>query len=127
MDQSNKELKQTLINYYSKLSFRNSIELTERIKANDWWIKEPYRLKVQSNVSKIGYWFVILMISITIAISIKGSVNLWQISIPILSTFLFVLSIALLIKTASQVEEKLRLFEVMKLAFDKVEVLDSII
>lgn len=127
MDQSNKELKQTLINYYSKLSFRNSIELTERIKANDWWIKEPYRLKVQSNVSKIGYWFVILMIGITIAISIKGSVNLWQISIPILSTFLFVLSIALLIKTASQVEEKLRLFEVMKLAFDKVEVLDSII
>lgn len=127
MEKQNELLKQTLIRHYSRLSFRNAFELSERIKENDWWIRETYRLKVQSNIAKIGYWFAIIMIGITIIISIKVSGNLWHINVPILSTFLFVFSIGLLIKTASQVEERLRIFEVMKLAFDKVEVLDSII
>jgi len=119
MEQDKKELQQTLILQYSKLSFRNSIELSERIKQNDWWIKETYLLKVASNVTKITYWFVIVMIVIIIVITIKVSGNLWHISVPVFSTFLFVFSIGLLIKTVSNVEERLRMFEVMKLAFQK--------
>jgi len=127
MEQQNELLKQTLIKQYSKLSFRNSFELTERIMENEWWLKETYRLKVQSNIAKIVYWFAVIMTGITFIISIKVSGNLWQISIPILSTFLFVFSIGLLIKTVSGVEERVRLFEVMKLAFDIVIIKNPII
>lgn len=127
MDQINKELKQTLLQQYSKLTFRNSFELSERIKENNWWLRETYRLKVQSNIAKIGYWFAILMVGIILIVSIKVSGNIWLISVPILSTFLIVFSIGLLIKIVSQVQERLRLFEVMKLVFEKVVVKDSII
>jgi len=127
MEQQNELLKQTLIKQYSKLSFRNSFELTERIMENEWWLKETYRLKVQSNIAKIVYWFAVIMTGITFIISIKVSGNFWQISIPILSTFLFVFSIGLLIKTVSGVEERVRLFEVMKLAFDIVIIKNPII
>lgn len=127
MEQFDKKLKHTLIQQYSKLSFRNSIELSERVKENDWWIRETYRLKVQSNISKIGFWFAIIMVGVIFIISFKVSGNFWQISIPFLSTFLFVFSLGLLIKTVSQVGEKLRLFELMKLVFNIVVENDSII
>lgn len=124
MEQNNRELKLTLIQHYSKLSYKNSYELSERIKQNDWWIKETYRLKVQSFVAQFGYWFAIFIVSGTFIITIIDSRNIWHNNVSII----FLLSIVLMIKTVSNIEERIRVFEVMKLAFQKKEdIVDKVI
>jgi hypothetical protein len=125
MNNLNNDLKHTLIKQYSKLSYQNPFELMERIKQKEWWEKETYKLKVQSNVAKIGFWFIVVCFVFLILFrSAKGSGQVLNSSLPILS----VISIVLFLKTEASIKERVRLFAIMQLTLrEKEKVVDSIL
>lgn len=124
MEHPNNDLKQTLIKQYSILSYKNPFELTERIKQKEWWVKETYRLKVQSQFSIVGYVFILLCLGSYIVSTFKASGSFWNITIPFTTIFIFLI----IIRSLCHIEEKVRLFTVLQLAFEeKKEVVDSIL
>jgi len=115
MDQKNEQLKQVLIKQYSKLSSTSETELTEKIQTVYWWNKEQYQLKVQGKVSTIGVIVALLIVLFDISIFFFKNETRLTMSSYISSLF----SILLLIWIYTRVAEKKRLFELLKLQFDK--------
>jgi len=120
MEQQNEQLKQTLIKQYSKLCHTSECIMIDRLKNIDWWNKEQYRLKIQRNVSLIGSWITFLCFCFVVIITfLKGSNNLGLLSVPLISFAGLIFALFIGQRILSQTEEKIRLYELLQLIFDK--------
>lgn len=119
MEQENEQLKQTLIHQYSNLSQTSFIALTEKLQKNDWWSNEQSRLKLQNTVSVIGSCVVFLgCCLIFVFTSFNGSIFPGTLSIPIISFAGLIFGLLITQKVQSDIKEKIRLFELLQIAFD---------
>jgi len=115
MDQINEQLKQVLIRQYSKLISTSETELTEKLQTVYWWNKEQYRLKVSGRISTAGVIVTILTVLVYISIFILKN----DIRFSVASSITSLLSNLLLLWIYTRVAEKKRLFELLKIQFDK--------
>ena len=120
MKKQNEQLKQTLIEQYSKLCHTSESIMIDRLNNIDWWNKEQYRLKIQRNVFLIGSWIIFFCFCIVVIITfVKGSNNLGLLSVPLISFAGLIFALLIGQRVLSQTEEKIRLYELLQLIFDK--------
>ncbi len=116
MEQKNEQLKQSLINQYSRLSLVSKIELSERLQDVRWWNKEKSSLKVQNNISLIGSCLVFLCCCFVIVFTLlNGSKPLGTLSVPIISFAGLIFALVITEKVQSKIKTKIRVFELLHL------------
>lgn len=119
MELGNELLKQTLTKQYSKLSFISEIALIDKLKSDEWWAKEKYRLKIQHVVSLIGSWFLILIFLTVILISFYKGNSTKFFYVPLISFALIGSGLLSIMMALLKIEAKIRQFELLQILFDK--------
>ena len=119
MEPGKDQLKQALIKQYSKLNYTSESSLIDKLKSNDWWDKEKYRLKVQHTVSRIGSWIVFIIFLTLIINSFNKGNSANYFYIPLISFSLMVIALLVSTMTKFRIEAKIRQFELLQILFDK--------
>lgn len=118
MEQPNTELKQTLIQQYSKLNCTSEAKLANSLNEADWWEKEQVnviRKRKLTLICSVIVWVCFLVV-------VASGLYVLHIKSGMLTTSFFALltlyfSSFTVLRVHSRNEERIKLFEIMKLVY----------
>ena len=113
MEPKNEQIRQTLICQYSRFANLSTANLSQRLQQTDWWVKEQYRLNVQQKVALVAITIVMMLFLSVILFSFSRG------SVPLFSFITYSFSFFLVQRVYSRIEERSRIYKVMRLAFDR--------
>ena len=120
MEQQNDLLKQTLIKQYSKLNGTSETKLTDSLKEADWWDMEQVRVIKQRKRTLIYFrivWvFFILIVARGLFTLFANQGSMTSSYFTLLTIFFSSISVHML---HSRNEERIKLFEIMQLVFQR--------
>jgi hypothetical protein len=124
MERQNELLKQTLIKQYSQLINTSEVGLTQQISQPGWWNEEQDQIKKQSKRTLRSARFSYVCLFLVI---ISGIFNLYVSTRSTSVPFYTLLTLSLLsfgaYRNYSFNNERIKLFEIMQLAFGEKEML----
>jgi hypothetical protein len=113
MEQTSEPIKKTLIGQYARLSYQKADQLTVKMQQTEWWEKEEFRLNVQQKVSLVGMTVGIISFLLIILFSYSRGF------VPMQSFIGCTLSLFILQRVYSHVEERARTYQLLSLTFNR--------